>query len=226
MPGHIITKQMLEVFKKDFFDLDTNNNGVLDRDEVRELAKRQLGRASTDEELASFMAQIDKDNDGQISFPEYLNCVLGDGWSIEGHDGEWWDAAGTSCVDGRGDVKTSIVHRRHNGKRQSATDPDQDIFLQPVETVVKDARLLAEPPTVERLGFALRHQPTGMSCEDFYDDDKVKTKYYKLCEEVIKQETGATGVKCFDHSVDQGSKKLEQVISVLITLTLSLSLTQ
>jgi len=40
-----------------------------------------------------------------------------------------------------------------------------------------------------------------MSREDFYDDAKVKGTYYRLCEEVIKQETGAAAVKCFHHAV-------------------------
>ena len=42
--GKVINKKMLDVFKKDFNDLDKNGNGVLELEEVEMLAERQLGR--------------------------------------------------------------------------------------------------------------------------------------------------------------------------------------
>jgi hypothetical protein len=100
-----------------------------------------------------------------------------------------------------GDVCATINYRRHNGMRQSNRDADQLKHILPVKTIVRDARRLHTPPTVETMGFALRQQPTGMKRDDFFDDRKVKEHYYRLCEQVIKQETGAAGVKCFHHLV-------------------------
>ena len=100
--------------------------------------------------------------------------------------------------DPRGDVISSINYRHHTGNRQS--DRDKVETNQSVPTLVRDARELSKPPTVSELGFALRHQPTGMSKEDFYNESKITKTYYKLCEEVVKQETGAAAVKCFHHA--------------------------
>merc|ERR1712166_1379628 len=124
------------------------------------------------------MTSFDADGDGTISFQEYLTVILGEGWSIEGHDGEWWDAEGASADGGAGDVNTSIVYRRHNGKRQAATDKDGGSqWLQSVSHTVRDVRGLPAPPTIDSNGFALRNQPTGMSRQDFSDNAKVTSTY-------------------------------------------------
>ena len=108
------------------------------------------------------------------------------------------DLSNAGKGDPRGDVISSINYRHHTGNRQS--DKDTAETHQSVPTLVRDARELSKPPTVSELGFALRHQPTGMSQEDFYNESKITKTYYKLCEEVVKQETGAAAVKCFHHA--------------------------
>eukprot|EP00438_Fugacium_kawagutii_P004214 Skav215946 [mRNA] locus=scaffold226:759899:761158:+ [translate_table: standard] len=55
--------------------------------------------------------------------------------------------------------------------------------------------------TMRENGFELVHQATGMSREDFFNDKLVREKYYPLCEESIKQVTGAPIVKCVSHLV-------------------------
>ena len=175
--------------------------------QVRSLAQQQMGvKRATNEELNQFMASFDADGDGTISFEEYLTVILGNAWSIEGHDGEWWDAEGASAEGGAGDVNTSIVYRRHNGKRQAATDKNGGSqFLQSVSHTVRDARALPAAPTVDSNGFALRMQSTGMSKQDFSDNAMVTSTYYNLCEEVVKEETGASRVTCFYHSIHTDS---------------------
>ena len=207
MPGQIITKMMLDIFKQDFASLDSNSNGVLEREEVRRLTEKQLGTGrATDEELNRFMSSFDADGDGSISFEEYLTVVLGAGWTIEGHDGEWWDADGTTAQNGAGDVKTSILYRRHNGKRQAATDKDTTQWVQSVSHTVKDARALPAAATLEDRGFALRKQHTGMCKGDYCDDAKVRSNYYPLCVQLVKEECGATRVSCFHHAISRCRK--------------------
>eukprot|EP00928_Gymnodinium_smaydae_P020892 TRINITY_DN18082_c0_g2_i1.p1 TRINITY_DN18082_c0_g2~~TRINITY_DN18082_c0_g2_i1.p1 ORF type:complete len:844 (-),score=111.38 TRINITY_DN18082_c0_g2_i1:160-2691(-) len=205
MPGQIITKMMLDIFKKDFDGMDTNGNGCLDLSEVRTLVERHsgVGRA-TDQEVQKFLSEFDSDHDGVISFQEYLNVVLGDGWSIEGHVGDWWNSNGVSAKDGAGDVSTSILHRPHNGRRQAISDKDQEKYLQSVKTLVKDARSPGQPPSVHGMGFAIRRHVSGMSKDQFYDDAVVTSQYYANCEEVVKAETGASMVHCFHHQLHKG----------------------
>ena len=136
-----------------------------------------------------------------------VEAVLADAFVAEqiklklGIDVPGFDLSGEKRGDPRGDVIATVNYRHHNGGRQCSTDPDVPGLVTGLPTLVKDARLLPKSPTVAEHGFALRDQPTGMSREDFYDDRKVESKYYKLCEDVIKQETGALGVKCFHHAV-------------------------
>ena len=85
-----------------------------------------------------------------------------------------------------GDVVATINYRRHDGARQSNRNPDQLKQILPVTTVVRDARRLQTAANVKTMGFALRHQPTGLKRQDFYDDRKVKATYYPLCEQVRK----------------------------------------
>ena len=100
-----------------------------------------------------------------------------------------------------GDVMASINYRRHNGLRQSSTDHNGDKFVMSVKKLIRDARSLPTPPTVQSMGFALRRQPTDMALQEFYDDAQVTAKYYPLCEEVVKAETGAAAAKCFHHAL-------------------------
>ena len=36
------------------------------------------------QEVAAFQKSIDRDANGKISFKEYMNWVLGNGWAVEG----------------------------------------------------------------------------------------------------------------------------------------------
>ena len=101
------------------------------------------------------------------------------------------DESAAANDDVSGDLTGSINYRRHNGTRQASIDIDGNSFIQSVPTFVRDARCLTDPPTVETMGFALRHSATGMKLTDFYDDETVQRVYYPLCEQVIIQETGA-----------------------------------
>src|SRR5438270_974789 len=62
---------------------------------------------------------------------------------------------------------------------------------------VHDARAVAGQLSLDREGFVLLHQPTGVA--DFYDDDEVKRVYYPECERLMREATGAVKVVAFDH---------------------------
>ncbi|CAJ1414391.1 unnamed protein product [Effrenium voratum] len=71
--------------------------------------------------------------------------------------------------------------------------------VMPVSVKMLDAR--SRKLSMLENGFELIDQPTGMSREDFFNDQLVKQKYYPLCQEAIKQVTGAPIVMCFHHLV-------------------------
>ncbi len=76
---------------------------------------------------------------------------------------------------------------------------------------IHNARLLAEL-SLEREGFVLVRHDTQM--KDFYDEEEVRTVYYKETEELVKKTSGAKRVVVFDHTVrsgDEATREAKQV---------------
>ena len=63
---------------QDFATIDTNHNSVLEMSEIRRLLAMQLDRMPSEEELVSFFASADTDQDGVMSLNEYIAAVLND----------------------------------------------------------------------------------------------------------------------------------------------------
>ena len=56
--------------------------------------------------------------------------------------------------------------------------------------------------TLDKTGFeALYNEPTSLKYEDFDDESKVTSTYYKEVEEILKKATGAHRVVLFDHTI-------------------------
>jgi hypothetical protein len=68
---------------------------------------------------------------------------------------------------------------------------------------VRDARMLAEAPSLDRQGFELHRHASAVS--DFSDDAAIRTAYYPEVERLVKDVTGAARVLVFDHNVRLGS---------------------
>jgi len=64
---------------------------------------------------------------------------------------------------------------------------------------VQNARLLPEPPTLDRNGFELRVHPSELT--NFSNDDAIRRIYYAEAAECIKRATGAAKVVVFDHTL-------------------------
>eukprot|EP01129_Flabellula_baltica_P012153 TRINITY_DN5440_c0_g2_i1.p2 TRINITY_DN5440_c0_g2~~TRINITY_DN5440_c0_g2_i1.p2 ORF type:complete len:175 (+),score=37.17 TRINITY_DN5440_c0_g2_i1:57-527(+) len=67
-------KAPLMVLKSYFNNFDTNGNGTLDRNETREFCY-QLGYYLSDEQLDVLFLSVDDDNNGVLSFDEWLESV-------------------------------------------------------------------------------------------------------------------------------------------------------
>src|SRR6266478_4718032 len=64
---------------------------------------------------------------------------------------------------------------------------------------VLDGRAVGDRLSLDREGFVLVHQPTAAS--DLYDEAQIASVYYRECEQLIKEATGAKRVVAFDHIV-------------------------
>lgn len=77
-----ITYEQYSVYLEDFNKIDKDGDGLLDRNEIQLLIQTQLGRRPTARQVTEVMKQIDIDENGYISFDEYLDWVLGKGWAV------------------------------------------------------------------------------------------------------------------------------------------------
>ncbi len=71
--------------------------------------------------------------------------------------------------------------------------------FQPAQLSIADARALAEPPKLDREGFALVKSETAVA--DFYNEDAITKIYYPEVVDLLKQATGASEVHIFDHTL-------------------------
>lgn len=70
---------------------------------------------------------------------------------------------------------------------------------------IRNARALAQRPSLDQQGFALVHHAT--SVRELYDDAEVRSVYYPEVEAVLRQTTGAAEVVIFDHTRRSGSRE-------------------
>jgi hypothetical protein len=79
------------------------------------------------------------------------------------------------------------------------------------EIEIHDGRT-AGPITLDGQGFKLMEFPTAM--KDFFDDEEVRRIYYPEMERLVAQETGASKVVVFDHTIrvaDEGKQEAKKV---------------
>lgn len=72
--------------------------------------------------------------------------------------------------------------------------------LRPV--LIRNARAIGAPPSLDREGFALVRDPTAVS--DFYDEDEIRRVYYPEIDTLLRTRTGARRVVVFNHLVRRG----------------------
>lgn len=58
-----------------FEQFDTNNDGVIDRDEMREMFRQKLGKELTDAEAEKVFSILDKDKSGTVSTVTFCPCL-------------------------------------------------------------------------------------------------------------------------------------------------------
>ncbi|MBX3500241.1 MAG: methyltransferase [Alphaproteobacteria bacterium] len=80
--------------------------------------------------------------------------------------------------------------------------PWRNTRYEPQPMAVRDARRLAEEPTLESAGFTLVNAPSTV--RDFHDERQLEGTYYAEVEALVKKLTGASRVVVFDHTIRDG----------------------
>ncbi len=83
-------------------------------------------------------------------------------------------------------------------------EPKTNIVPEPRALPIYDARPIPDTVSLDKEGFALVRQSSGV--KDFYDDEDVKNIYYPGAERILKEVTGASRVFVFDHTVRKRAK--------------------
>lgn len=69
-----LTEEQIEEFREAFFVFDTDGSGTISNEELGTVI-RSLGQRPTEEELAEIIAEADKDGNGEVDFPEFLQLM-------------------------------------------------------------------------------------------------------------------------------------------------------
>jgi hypothetical protein len=69
---------------------------------------------------------------------------------------------------------------------------------------IQNARTLQNDLSIEKNGFLLT--PHKTSVVDFFDEDEIKAVYYPEIEKLIQQQSGATRILIFDHTLRSGDE--------------------
>jgi hypothetical protein len=99
-----------------------------------------------------------------------------------------------------GGVSQSVADRMRKGKYEE----------HPMK--IYNGRAIADRLSLEREGFILVDHETQM--KNFYDEDEVRSVYYKETEELVRKTSGAKRVLVFDHtlrSADQTTREEKQI---------------
>jgi len=81
----VITETERNIYAADFDEIDKDGSGFIEEHEIGALIRKQLERDPSEAEVKGLMSRFDRDQDGMISFEEYMIMVLGENWIMEGH---------------------------------------------------------------------------------------------------------------------------------------------
>jgi len=73
----LLSKKEFEIFQQDFSGFDTDGDGFLSKDEVVTMLTKQLKRPPTEKETGDFFSRFDFNDDGLVSFEEYMVKLVG-----------------------------------------------------------------------------------------------------------------------------------------------------
>ncbi|MFL6799179.1 MAG: CmcJ/NvfI family oxidoreductase [Xanthobacteraceae bacterium] len=78
----------------------------------------------------------------------------------------------------------------------------------PRQVTIRNARTTGRDFALDREGFRFVHHPTEV--KDFFDEDEIRRVYYPEMEALVKQESGASRVVVFDHTLRTADQELRE----------------
>src|SRR5207244_6738358 len=100
----------------------------------------------------------------------------------------------------------------YGGIRQSVADQQKKGKYHGHKMRIYNGRAIADQLSLEREGFIFVNHETKM--KNFYNEDEIRSLYYKETEELVKQSSGAKRVLVFDHtlrSADEATREKKQI---------------
>lgn len=111
-------------------------------------------------------------------------------------------------------IDTSEKPESYGGVRQEEADQKRKGKYAEFKMPIYNGRAIADRLSLEREGFVLVRHDTRV--KNFYDENEVRSIYYKETEELVKQISGAKRVLVFDHTLraaDSAIREANQVSS-------------
>ena len=111
-------------------------------------------------------------------------------------------------------VDTTESPESYGGVRQEVADQKRRGKYAEFRMPIYNGRAIADRLSLEREGFVLVQHDTRVT--NFYDEDEVRSVYYKETEALVKQISGAKRVLVFDHTLraaDSATREANQVSS-------------
>ena len=109
---------------------------------------------------------------------------------------------------------TTEAPESYGGVRQEVADQKRKGKYAEFKMPIYNGRAIADRLSLEREGFILVRHDTQV--KDFYDEDEVRSVYYKETEDLVKRTSGAKRVLVFDHTLraaDSAIREANQVSS-------------
>jgi hypothetical protein len=100
----------------------------------------------------------------------------------------------------------------YGGVKQSVADQKRKGKYREHKMTIYNGRAITDQLSLERQGFIFVNHETNV--KNFYDEDEIRSVYYKETEELVKQTSGAKRVLVFDHtlrSADPATREEKQI---------------
>lgn len=107
---------------------------------------------------------------------------------------------------------TTETPESYGGVNQSVADQKRKGKYAEHRMAIYNGRAIVDQLSLEREGFILVQHETKI--KNFYDDDEVRSVYYKETEELVQQTSGAKRVLVFDHTLRSADSATREALQV------------
>jgi hypothetical protein len=109
-------------------------------------------------------------------------------------------------------VDTTEKPESYGGVSQTVADEQRKGKYQEHRMTVRNGRALTGQLSLDREGFILVQHETRMN--NFYDEDEIRSLYYKETEELVKKASGAHRVLVFDHTLRSADHAMREAKNI------------